>query len=90
MKLNIQKQIPGVKKVQKIWDIDLSKYKNILGMKSNESIFERVDAKEKYDEIKQMVMTEFNNAKSNINADVTYDFEKKVYLDEIENYTNGI
>ena len=48
----------------------------------NDSIFKTKDHREFYDSHKQKIMKEFNEA----NPQITFDFEKKVFLDEISQF----
>ena len=48
----------------------------------NDSIFDKEDHRIYYDSYKSKIMKEFNEE----NPNITFDFEKKVYLDEISQF----
>ena len=69
--------------VKEIENINLvNSYRKVLGLHKGESIFQTPNILKNYHEIKAHVMDHFNER----NPEMSFDFEKKVYVDEIENY----
>ena len=64
----------------------MSDYKRQLGIHLEDSIFQQPNIMETYEELKQQVMEEFHKA----NPEMSFDFEKKVLLDEIESIMEEI
>jgi len=61
----------------KLWK--LIDYKLLMGLLPSESILEDQDYRNQYFEVKKKIEQDFEKA----NLDVYFDFDKKVYLDEI-------
>jgi tetratricopeptide (TPR) repeat protein len=60
----------------------VNSYKTVLGLKKGESVFQTPDIMKNYSEIKSHVQDHFNQK----NPQMSFDFEKKIYVDEIQQY----
>ena len=60
----------------------VNSYRTVLGLQPGESIFQTPNILKNYHEIKAHIMENFNEK----NKDMSFDFEKKIYIDEIENF----
>lgn len=65
--------------------LSLRDYKSKLGLRQEQSVFESPEVRKKYYEARHTVMDDFHE-KNN----VSFDFDKKVYLEEISGHMNVV
>ena len=56
-----------------------------MGVRPDQSVFESPEVRKKYYEARHTVMDDFHDRNS-----VSYDFDKKVYLEEISGHMNNV